>query len=65
MKPNGMKPGSFNSDPTAYSAVGHVNKKNKRQERLIRHILGLCDLSGYKVVGRIVLEDKNTGEIFK
>ena len=50
MKPNGMKPGSFNSDPTAYSAVGHVNKKNKRHERLIRHILGLCDLSGSKVV---------------
>lgn len=69
------KNGSGCWDFTAYDAIKHVEAKNASVDeklnqryllnKLLNSIFKLCDRAGYRVVGRIVLQDKKTGKIYK
>lgn len=62
-------------DFTAYDAIRNIEKKevsldeklHKRYllNQLLNSIFKLCDKAGYRVVGRITLQDKKTGKIYK
>lgn len=53
------------SDPTAFAAGNRIEKGNERFHKLICTILSLCDLAGFRMIGRITLEDKRTGKIWR
>ena len=53
------------SDPTAYKAIKKVDKDIDRYHKLLNTIFNICQLSGFKIEGRIVLIDRKTGKIWK
>lgn len=52
-------------DPSAYEAICKVEKETERFNRLFHMIRDLCDLAGFRILNRIVLEDKRTGKIWR
>lgn len=52
------------SDPTAGEALQNIDSEI-RLKRLIKIIFELCDIFGFRVNNRIVLEDKKTHKIWK
>lgn len=56
-------------DPTAYQAVKHISciesEQEKRLNSLIKIIKYVVQLSGFKLVGRIVLKDVKTGKEYR
>ena len=58
------KNGSGYNDPTAYKAIQNVDKESERFHKLLNTIFYICDLAGFRVEGRIVLRDKETGRIW-
>lgn len=52
-------------DPTAYKAIQNVYKEDERFQKLLHSIFDICDLAGFRIQGRIVLEDKKTGRIWR
>lgn len=58
-------------DPTPYEAVKHINKQNNTSEdyirfkRLLKAIWCVCEAAGFRVEGRIVLRDAQTGRVWK
>lgn len=69
------KNGSGCWDFTAFDAIKNIEKEEltldqKLHERyllnrLLKSIFSLCDCAGFKIIGRIVLQDKKTGKIYK
>lgn len=57
--------GSGYVDPTAEKAITRLIEKKKRVSRVIDNIKNIADLAGFTIEERIVLKDKNTGEIWK
>lgn len=62
--------GSGCLDLTAYEAIRHIECESGdvecvRFHTLLDSIFELCDKSGYRIKGRIVLEDKKTGRIHR
>lgn len=58
--------GSGIKDPTAYRAIKKVDEETtRRANQFIKAIQSIAHLSGFEIVGRIELRDKNTGEVFK
>ena len=53
------------SDPTAYEAIKNIDKEDKRFRKLLHTIFNICELSGFRIEGRIVLVDKKTGRIWR
>lgn len=53
------------SDPTAYQAIKNVDGEADRFHKLLNTIFNICDLSGFKVEGRITLKDKRSGRVWK
>lgn len=53
------------SDPTAYQAIMNVDAEAARCNKLIHMIKDLCELAGFKIDGRIVLIDQETGKVWR
>ena len=62
---NVNKNSSGYNDFTAGEAISHADKEYERLTRLVKAIKTICDLSGFKIEGRIVLVDKKTGKIWR
>jgi hypothetical protein len=55
-------------DPTAYEAIRNVDREAEAEERfkkLLNTIFYICELAGFRIEGRIVLQDKKTGKIWR
>lgn len=52
-------------DPTAYEAIKHVDEEDKRFHELLHTLRYICDVAGFKIEGRIVLTDLNTGRTWR
>ena len=55
-------------DLTAHDAIKRADadkEEEQRHHKLIRTIVYLCNLAGYKVEGRIVLTDRYTGKTWR
>ena len=52
-------------DTTAYKAIKKVDEENERHKRVLQMIFYICELAGFRVKGRIVLEDKKSGRIWR
>lgn len=52
-------------DPAAYAAMKKIEREEERFNKLLHMIRDLCELSGFKILDRIVLEDKRTGRIWR
>lgn len=59
------KNGSGYSDPTAYKAIKKVDDDDERFHKLLNTIFTICELAGFRVEGRIVLQDKETGRVWR
>ncbi len=53
------------SDPTAYEAIKNIDREDDRFHKLLFTIFNICELSGFKIEGRIVLVDKENGEVWR
>jgi hypothetical protein len=52
-------------DPTAYEAIKNIDKEVERFHKLLHTIFNICELSGFRIEGRIVLIDKVTGKVYR
>lgn len=52
-------------DLTAYEALKNCDEEEKRFNKLLHIIFGICELAGFKVEGRIVLVDKESGKVWR
>lgn len=56
-------------DPTAYRAIKNADRRfdpdSERHYKLIGAILRICELAGFTVVERVVLQDNRTGRIWR
>lgn len=52
-------------DPTAYKAIKKITGEETRYKTLIRSILDICSIAGFRIKGRIVLVDKRTGKVWR
>ena len=59
------KNGSGYNDPTAYNAIKNVEETKKKVSIVIKTLQSVAHLAGYSIEGRIVLKDKETGEIWR
>ena len=57
--------GSGYYDPTAYEVLKKDEEEEARFHKLLSMIFDLCELAGFRVEGRIVLEDKKTGRVWR
>lgn len=57
--------GSGCVDLTAYSAITTVDDENYRFHKLLHTIFDICELSGFKLDGRITLVDLSNGKVHK
>ncbi len=57
--------GSGYYDPTAYKAIKRVTEGEKKVSRVIKTLQAVAHLAGFEIEGRIVLVDKETGEIWR
>jgi len=53
------------SDPTAYEAIKNIDKEDDRFHKLLHTIFDMCELSGFRLDGRITLVDQETGKVYK
>ena len=52
-------------DPTAYEAIKRLEAEEQKVNHLLKIIFSVCKLAGFRVEGRIVLEDLETGKIWR
>lgn len=52
-------------DPTAEKAIKSVIEEEKKVSKLIKTLQSVAHLAGFHIEGRIVLRDKETGEIWR
>ena len=52
-------------DLTAYQAIKNIDKEEEKFQKLLNVIFDICELSGFKIEGRIVLVNKKTGRIWR
>ena len=53
------------SDPTAYRAIKNIDRENENFHKLLHMIFNICELSGFRIEGRIVLVDESTGKVWR
>ena len=59
------------SDPTPHEAIKHIDAQNNdsddyiRFKRLLKAIWCVCEAAGFRMEGRIVLRDVQTGRLWK
>ena len=56
--------GSGYTDPTAYKAIKNVDRDDEFH-KLLHTIFYICELSGFRIEGRIVLVDEVTGKVWR
>ena len=52
-------------DHTAGRAFDKINREQEEVNKLIRAIRTIADLAGYDILGRITLENRKSGAIYK
>ncbi|MDD2298555.1 MAG: hypothetical protein PHU69_02830 [Fermentimonas sp.] len=52
-------------DPTAYQAIKNIDREDENFHKLLHTIFNVCELSGFRIEGRIVLVDEVTGKIWR
>ena len=60
-------------DPTAYQAIKNIDRKengndedeDEKFHKLLHTIFKICELSGFRIEGRIVLVDEATGKVWR
>lgn len=52
-------------DPTAYKAIKNIDKEDERFHKLLHTIFNICELSDFRIEGRIVLIDEVTGKVYR
>lgn len=52
-------------DPTAYTAIKNINKEEERFHKLLHTIFYICENAGFRIEGRIVLVDEETGRVWR
>lgn len=57
--------GSGYYDPTAYKASKNIIDREKRVNQVVRALQSVAHLAGFHIEGRIVLVDRETGEIWR
>ena len=65
--------GSGCPDPTAYAAMNNIKKEERIQNqpidetahKVVTTIKNILDLSGFELVGRIQIQHKKSGKIYK
>ena len=57
--------GSGYFDPTAYEVLKKFDEEEARFNKLLHTIFNICELAGFRIEGRIVLEDKKTGRVWR
>ena len=58
--------GSGYYDPTAWKAISKVNKdEEERFHKLLYALFDICELSGFRIEGRVVLKDLKTGKVWR
>lgn len=53
------------SDPTAYRAIKNIDREDDNFHKLLHTIFNICELSGFRIEGRIVLVDEVTGKVWR
>lgn len=53
------------SDPTVYEAIKNIDKEDERFHKLLHMIFNICELSGFRIEGRIVLINEVTGKVYR
>lgn len=53
------------SDPTVYEAIKNIDKEDERFHKLLHTIFNICELSGFRIEGRIVLINEVTGKVYR
>jgi hypothetical protein len=52
-------------DPTAYQAIKNIDREDENFHKLLHTIFNICELSGFRIEGRIVLVDEATGKVYR
>ena len=52
-------------DPTAYRAIKNIDREDENFHKLLHTIFNICELSGFRIEGRIVLVDEVTGKVWR
>lgn len=52
-------------DLTAYEAIKKADDLDEKHRKVLYTIFFICELAGFRVKGRIVLEDKDSGRIWR
>lgn len=56
---------SGSSDPTAYRAITSLDREEDRFKQLIKTLVYICRVAGFKPHVKFELEDRRTGRIWK
>ena len=60
-----LRNGSGYVDHTAYDAIMSIEEEEIAKKRLIKTIRYICDLAGFDINSRIILENRKSGRIWK
>ena len=52
-------------DPTAYQAIKNIDREDENFHKLLHTIFNICELSGFRIEGRIVLVDEATEKVYR
>lgn len=52
-------------DPTAYFAMTKIEQEEQRLRHLKKILNEVCELSGYRLKGPVIFEDKRSGHTHK
>lgn len=52
-------------DPTAYHAIKKIEQEDEKFHKLLHTIFNICELSGFRIEGRIILVDEVTGKVWR
>lgn len=58
------KNGSGYNDPTAYKAIKHIEDREVTRNKVLHTIFHVCELAGFRVKNRIILQDKESGHTY-
>lgn len=53
------------SDQTTYRAIKNIDREDENFYKLLHTIFNICELSGFRIEGRIVLVDEVTGKVWR
>lgn len=60
-----LRNGSGYVDHTAYDAIMTLEEEEAAKKRLIKTIKYICDLAGFDINSRIILENRRSGRVWK